>query len=164
MNQTTWMKWEQVPWLARSELTSSLLRLCDRLLELALAADNSPLFLRDELPDIANEFSVQWAGIMKRTPDWKVVAEFGRRSIPELPYQFLSESLDRDAVGLQVMETVGSTLMSIPLPKSGTPGQALVLVGPALAPEYAPEYATDARSRLYDPAYTHLFRRGEGKA
>lgn len=47
---------------------------------------------------------------------------------------------------------------------NGITRQALVLVGPALAPEYAPEYATDARSRLYDPAYTHLFRRGEGKA
>lgn len=39
--------------------------------------------------------------------------------------------------------------------------QALVLVGPALALEYAPDFAADARSRLYDPAYTHLFRRGE---
>lgn len=35
--------------------------------------------------------------------------------------------------------------------------QALVLVGRALAPEDAVE----ARSRLYDGAYTHLFRRGE---
>src|SRR3954468_19578615 len=131
MSQTTWMKWDQVPWLARTEPTGSLLRLCDRLLELAIKAENAGLFLRDELPDIANEFSVQWAGVMRRTPDWKVVAEFGRRSIPELPYQFLSESLDREAAGLQVLEAAGSSLICVPL-KAGTTGQALVLVGRAL--------------------------------
>ncbi|MES2792728.1 MAG: sigma-54-dependent Fis family transcriptional regulator [Planctomycetota bacterium] len=145
MNQTTWMKWEQVPWLSRSELAGSLLRLCDRLLELAVAAENSAVFLRDELPDIANEFSVQWAGVMKRTPEWKVVTEFGRRSIPELPYQFLSESLDRDATGLYAMEAVGNTLMSIPLPKSGTAGQALVLVGKSLTADLLPHAVVTGR-------------------
>ncbi len=139
MSQTTWMKWDQLPWLSRSEPAGSLLRLCDRMLELAVSTENMSLFLRDGLPDIANEFSVQWAGVMKRTPDWKVVAEFGRRSIPELPYQFLSESLDRDAAGLQVVENVGNCLVSVPLGRSGTPGQALVLVGRALTADLLPQ-------------------------
>ena len=38
--------------------------------------------------------------------------------------------------------------------------QALVLIGPALAPEDA----ATTRSRLYDGTYTHLFRRGETDA
>lgn len=139
MSPTTWMKWEQLPWLSRSELAGSLLRLSDRILELAVNADNVALFLRDELPDIANEFSVQWAGVMRRTPDWKVVAEFGRRSISELPYQFLSESLDRDAAGLQVMEAAGSSLLCVPLTKAGTSGQVLVLVGRALSADLLPQ-------------------------
>lgn len=139
MSPMTWMKWEQLPWLSRSELAGSLLRLSDRILELAVNADNVALFLRDELPDIANEFSVQWAGVMRRTPDWKVVAEFGRRSISELPYQFLSESLDRDAAGLQVMEAAGSSLLCVPLTKAGTSGQVLVLVGRALSADLLPQ-------------------------
>lgn len=139
MSQTTWMKWEQLPWLSRSELAGSLLRLSDRILELAVKSDNIGLFLRDELPDIANEFSVQWAGVMRRTPDWKVVAEFGRRSIPELPYQFLSESLDRDAAGLQVLEAAGSSLLCVPLSKAGSSGQVLVLVGRALSADLLPQ-------------------------
>lgn len=139
MSPMTWMKWEQLPWLSRSELAGSLLRLSDRILELAVNADNVALFLRDELPDIANEFSVQWAGVMRRTPDWKVVAEFGRRSISELPYQFLSESLDRDAAGLQVIEAAGSSLLCVPLAKAGTSGQVLVLVGRALSADLLPQ-------------------------
>lgn len=139
MSQTTWMKWDQLPWLSRSELAASLLRLADRILELAVKSDNVGLFLRDELPDIANEFSVQWAGVMRRTPDWKVLAEFGRRSIPELPYQFLSESLDRDAAGLQILEAAGSSLLCVPLSKAGSSGQVLVLVGRALSADLLPQ-------------------------
>lgn len=160
MNSTTWMKWDQLPWLSRAEFVGSLLRLCDRLLELAVTTENSALFLRDELPDIANEFSVQWAGVMRRTPEWKVVAEFGRRSIPELPYHFLSEALDRDAAGLQVIEAVGTSLIAIPLIKSGTPGQALVLVGRALTAELLPHAVVIGRVLSAGLRATHDRERG----
>lgn len=146
MGQTTWMTWDQLPWLSRSELSGSLLRLTDRLFELALKADHVGLFLRDELPDIANEFSVQWAGVMGRTPAWKVLAEFGRRSITDLPYQFLSDTLDRDAAGLHVLEAAGCSLLTVPLVKSGTPGQVLVLVGKALTPDILPQAVVVGRA------------------
>lgn len=164
MSPTMWMKWEQLPWLSRSELAGSLLRLADRILELAVKADNLALFLRDELPDIANEFSVQWAGVMRRTPEWKVVAEFGRRSIPELPYQFLSESLDRDAAGLQVMEAAGSSLLSVPLSKAGTSGQVLVLVGRALSTDLLPQAVAMGRVLAIGMRATEDRNRGSVRA
>lgn len=139
MGQTNWMTWEQLPWLSRSELSGSLLRLCDRLFDLALKSDRMGLFLRDELPDIANEFSVQWAGVLGRSPKWKTLAEFGRRSFADLPYQFFSDALDRDAAGCLNLEAAGCHVIVVPLVKSGTPGQVLVLAGKSLSAEILPQ-------------------------
>src|SRR5579871_4946118 len=131
-----WIKWEELPWFSRGQTGGSLLKMCDRMLSSATKSAGSAPFLRHELPEIANEFSLQWAGVLGRTPAWKVFAEFGRRLAPELPYRFLEESLDRDAAGLLSpageAEDHSAMLISVPLKGEDGPGQLLVLVGKTL--------------------------------
>lgn len=146
MSHTVWMKWEELPWLSRSELSGSLLRLCDRMLDFALTSQTAAFFLREELPDVANEFSVQWAGVLSRTPDWKPVAEFGRRTFSDLPHQFLNEVLDRDAAGMLLGEGTTSSCLAVPLNRSGPGGQVLLVSGRALTTELLPQIVLVGRA------------------
>ena len=138
--QQHWLKWEELPWLSRSESMGGTLQLCERLLASAIDATGLVSFLREQLPEITNEFSVQWAGVISRTPTWQMAAEFGRRPIDELPYRLLEEALDRDAAGYWPLTSGANSvgLMGIPLGDQSLAGGMLLLASRTLSAETLP--------------------------
>ncbi|HVV99582.1 MAG TPA: sigma 54-interacting transcriptional regulator, partial [Planctomycetaceae bacterium] len=136
-----WLGWDQVPWLSRSEAGGPPLQLSDRLLDTAASGMELMRFLRQELPEIAGEFSVQWAGIVHRAPNWKTLADFGRLPQNDLPYRACEEALDRNAAGYVPWNgTAGpiGALVVVPLGAAGVQSGVLVLFGRSLGPELLP--------------------------
>ncbi|MBM79215.1 MAG: sigma-54-dependent Fis family transcriptional regulator [Planctomycetaceae bacterium] len=121
------MTWPQLPWLSGHDNTGTTIQMCDRLLQIALGPGTADDFLRAELPDVAADFSAQWAAIIGRTPEWRVRAEYGRHSLDELPYRFFADSLDREAAGIWTSPAGDFSLLAAPL-KMGT-GQELLVFG-----------------------------------
>src|SRR6267154_2011241 len=99
VSQPEWQTWASLPWLARAAPGSNEIQLCLRLVESATTAESYSAFVRQELPEIASEFAAQWVGIVRRSPDWKIAAEFGRQPVESLPIRFLTETLDRGVGG-----------------------------------------------------------------
>ncbi|MFO1021492.1 MAG: sigma-54-dependent Fis family transcriptional regulator [Planctomycetales bacterium] len=99
-----WMKWDEVPWLARGEENGGLIRLAESVLAAATNSRDLQELVRRQLLEIANEFSLQWTGLLTKSPEWKVTAEFGKRGAAELPLRWLEEALDRDLCGFQAGE------------------------------------------------------------
>src|SRR6516164_3745078 len=94
-----WQPWSNLPCLAHGAPGAAEIQLCLRLVEAAAQAEECSAFLRQELPEIASEFSAQWAGIVRRGSEWETLAEFGRFPLEALPHRFLTEVLDREAGG-----------------------------------------------------------------
>jgi Nif-specific regulatory protein len=95
--------------------------------------------LRQELPELASEFSAQWAAILHRGAEWERIAEFGRLPLEVLPHRFLAESLDRDAAGCVAVEAAtggsGWMICAAPLRMGGHSAEMLVLCGRGLGPK-----------------------------
>lgn len=118
------MTWNELPWVARGEAGTAL-QLCDRLLQSAMTSETAVAFLHAELPELATEFAVQWGSVWKRTTQWELLVECGRRTWPEAPVKPFDEVLERDAAGFwdAAPEREGWGLISVPLPPttSGEP-------------------------------------------
>jgi Nif-specific regulatory protein len=112
------------------------------MLNAGLGAADAGSFLKQQLLEIASEFSLQWAGVIHRAAQWKLVAEFGRRVGGELPYRFLEEAVDRDAGGHLPLPAdgpnAGGALMAVPLQNATAPGDLLLLYGRTLHHEMLP--------------------------
>lgn len=109
---TRWLNWNEHPLLARSNRQFGLTQLCDRLAALSCSHSDFGKFASVGLPQIGTYFNVQWAGIVERTPPWRVISEHGIRSRSGLPVQLMDEALDRDAAGYADIQ--GEVSVAIP--------------------------------------------------
>jgi Nif-specific regulatory protein len=139
VSQPGWQTWSALPWLARGSAGGLEGPLGLRLLESALEAESTSSYLRQELPEIASEFSAQWVAVLRHGPEWERLGEFGRQPIETLPLRFLAEALDRDAAGSVHLENpaaanaAGWQLCAAPLLKGGQSGTLLVICGRGLS-------------------------------
>jgi transcriptional regulator with GAF, ATPase, and Fis domain len=133
----------QFQWMNRAELPDALpagcgkrvFDLCDRLMSCVLEESAPDDFLRQQLPEIASELSVQWGAVVQRKPEWSTLAEFGRLPLQTLPFGILGESLDRDAGGFIALdEAAGWSLVTIPLTSNAFPSSLLSLAGQNMSP------------------------------
>ena len=133
------MKWSEVAWLSQTDAEGAAVQLCDRLLESSLTAPSVAAFLQQQLPEIATEYSVQWAAVLRRTPDWQTLGECGRSGHKELPSRFLEESLDRDAGGyLAAVDPADWSMLTVPLQGEAMQGCLFLLAGRRLSREVLP--------------------------
>ncbi len=134
MSQPQWMNWSELPWHSGPEPAGGVLQLCDRLLQASAESTEELEFLRNQLPEIAPEFSVQWAAVVERSPEWATVAECGRWSGRELPARFLEDCLDREAAGFVALDSpAGWSLLGVPIETRADCSLVLVLAGRSLA-------------------------------
>jgi transcriptional regulator with GAF, ATPase, and Fis domain len=96
----------------------------------AANADNQSQFVTSVLSDIGAELAVQWAALVRRTPDsgWQVVSEHGRRGVEGSQERFWAEALDREAAGAEVLNS-GWTVAAFPLTSPGCDADLLVVAG-----------------------------------
>ncbi len=135
----TWVSWSELPWVQSRDTAAGAIQLCDRILDASVEAAVRTEFLRDVVTDIATEFSAQYAAVMQRTPKWKVVADFGRHSLTDMPHAFFEESLDRDAGGFLGEESLGGwKVLTIPLANEALGESVLVLIGRQVAEDSLP--------------------------
>ncbi len=132
-----WLSWNDVPWLKPSQAGSGILTLCDALLKALPEAHSVPDFLAEQLPSVAAEFSAQWVGLMRRTPVWETVSEWGRSPATELPFPMMAEALDREAAAFETADA-GGTFLVVPLQSQAIDGYALVLHGRGLTKSELP--------------------------
>ena len=131
-----WLGWADLQTLTKSEAAADIAVFCDRLLQASIDAGSVADLLRERLPEIATEFSVQWAAIVQRSPEWQAAAEFGRRALSDLPVRLLEEALDREkAVSVALEEPQGWSLIAVPLAPYDNKQPLLVLTGRNLAEE-----------------------------
>lgn len=124
-----WLEWKRLPLFSRFDTEASLVQMCDRLLEEATEQDSSGDFIRQLLPQLATELSCQWCTLIKRTPEWETLFEFGRNSAGGFPGAFCGEALDRDAAGLTADEQRADWFyMAVPLGET-CPGIVLLAGG-----------------------------------
>ena len=126
-----WLSWNDVSCVKPSQAGSGVLALCDSLLRALPEVDSVPGFLSENLPSVAAEFSAQWVGVMRRTPKWETVGEWGRTPATELPFQTMTETLDREAAAFTAADA-GGTFLVVPLPSRTVSGRTLVLHGRGL--------------------------------
>ena len=123
-----WMTWSQLPFLQNENGTSA--QLSDRILQAVLQADPATDYVAQQLPDIAAEFSAQWVAVINRRPHWTARAEFGRHTMPALPYRFFEEAFDRDAGGsTKVDSSDGWSVAVVPLQNAAQSQSVLVIAG-----------------------------------
>jgi len=128
--QTRWFAWREIPWFSRSDSGGNIWQLSDRLQSAALEIGETKALLRQVLPEIAAEFSCQWAGVLQRSPEWIAAGEFGRHPLPTLPQSFMDETLDRDSAGWAALdEPAGWTIVTVPLSVTNWPPALLMLAG-----------------------------------
>lgn len=140
MSQPEWMNWSELPWHSGAEPAGGTLQLCDRLLQSSTEAVDEHEFLRQQLPEIAPEFSVQWAAVVERSSGWRPVAECGRWTGRELPARFLEDCLDREAAGCTALESpAGWSLLAVPLEARADRSLVLVLAGRSLGSDSLPK-------------------------
>jgi Nif-specific regulatory protein len=139
VSQPGWQTWSAIPWLARGSAGGLEGPLGLRLLESALGAESTSSYLRQELPEIASEFSAQWVAVLQRGPEWERLGEFGRQPLEALPLRFFTDALDRDAAGSVLLENPaggsapGWQVCAAPLRKGGESGTVLVICGRGLS-------------------------------
>lgn len=128
MEELRWMSWNEVPWMQRSSPTSTLIRLCDRILQ---AADLTSIVV-----DIAAEFGVPNCQLISRhSQGWQTVASRGEWDGP-LPVSQLVSALDRDSALFSKSGPNGSVILA---PAASKEQHALLLSGPRLGLEQLPE-------------------------
>jgi Nif-specific regulatory protein len=110
------------------------------MLQSSLEAGGEKPFLQQQLPEVATEFSAQFAAVAKRSPAWSTLAEFGRRPGRELPLRFLEEALDREAAGcLPLDEPAEWSLIAVPIDFTAQQASVLVLAGRSLDEDLLPK-------------------------
>jgi len=133
------MKWSELAWLSQPDAEGAVIQLCDRLLQSSLAAPSVAVFLQQQLPEIATEYSAQRAAVLQRTPQWKTLSECGRASQKELPFRFLEEALDRDAGGyLAAVDSADWPMVAVALQGESLRGSLLLLAGRRLSRDVLP--------------------------
>lgn len=144
-----WCEWADLPWFSRTG-SGSELQLCIRLIESAARSDTAAAYLRQEFPEIASEFAVQWVGIMAHGSTWSVLEQFGRQPLESLPQPFLTSVIDRNAGGFLGTDGASAarswSLVAVPLHKSDRPRELLVLCGRALSGRTLPAAMGVARA------------------
>lgn len=141
--QQQWMSWHQLPWLSIPDRGGETIQLCERLLQSALQSASAQEFLQNQLTEIATEFSAQWVGVVRRTPQWTTIAACGRQPMNDVPFRIAVEALDREAGGmLPLDDPAGWSMIAVPLFCEELPGTVLMLAGrsfsaDALAPAVA---------------------------
>jgi transcriptional regulator with GAF, ATPase, and Fis domain len=125
-----WMSWPQLPWLSIPDGGGETIQLCERILQTAAELSDVSEFLHRTLPEVAGEFSVQWAAVVRRTPEWSTAFECGRKGALKVPFHFVEEGIDREAGGtIPLDEPAGWSLQSVPLQCDDFSGAALLLAG-----------------------------------
>lgn len=125
-----WLDVQTIPWLSSEELSGRLIDLTEQMLRAAQGARSVTAVLRDQLPELGAELGALWLGILRRNPDWEVIAQHGRNPWSELPRPFLADSIDRDAAGCFADPAKpGWKLMAVPLASRQYTGAVLVLAG-----------------------------------
>ena len=134
MSSVTWTSGSAALNAASADNCTTLLQLCGRQLAQAAQAGSIADFLKSELAELSTELAVQWLAIVKRVPGpyWEIVAEHGRHSLAKLPHQLWDEALDRDAAGLDAVDSGWSVFV---LPLSAGPGTGDLLVGAVRSPD-----------------------------
>ncbi len=131
-------------WIASNTLFNQLdsnqwvmtIKLCDTLLENSLTCHSLEEYLQKQLPEISTELAAQWIGVVKKSPDWEILGEFGRSPFDSIPKHFLSEALDQEAAGISIIENAaGWKQMAIPVHSPTLPGIVLLLAGKHFTPE-----------------------------
>ncbi len=132
---TKWMSWNELPYLQQNDGVGPALRLCDRIAQAVVTTDSANAFLAAALHEIAAEFSVQWAGVVERMPQWSALAEFGRKPFAAWPARLFEEAFDRGAgVLTELGESSGTVAAIVPLEGSTTDPLLLMLAGRRIAP------------------------------
>lgn len=130
-----WVHWSELPWVSGADAGATAAQLCDRLAQAALDTPGPAAFLREQLPQMAAEFSSQWAAVIRRSPRWCTTSECGRHPPHDVNYRFFEEALDREAGGfLGPDDPAGWPTIAIPLDDGTAAGQLLVLAGKNLTP------------------------------
>jgi transcriptional regulator with GAF, ATPase, and Fis domain len=150
-------------WIASNTLLNQLdsnqwvmtIKLCDTLLENSLTCHSLEEYLQKQLPEISTELAAQWIGVVKKSPDWEILGEFGRSPFDSIPKHFLSEALDQEAAGISIIENAtGWKQMAIPVHSPTLPGIVLLLAGK----HFTPEILTEAMiiGKIFGIAYGHV--------
>jgi len=129
------MSWNELPWLQQNDGVGPALRLCDRISQAVAVADSATGFLGAALHEIAAEFSVQWAGVVERMPQWNARAEFGRKPFAAWPVRLFEESFDRAAGTVtELHDTAGTVVAVVPMEGTTADPLLLMLAGRRIAP------------------------------
>ncbi len=133
-----WTKWSELPWMSKLDPNSAVIQRCHRLAKAALGTTDIAALVSVQLSEMAAEFSAQWAGLIRRTPDWQTVSEWGRAPAGEFPFTLLDEALDRDAgAAIPLGESHGTALV-VPLKVQDVQGAVLVLAGKNVSADMLP--------------------------
>ena len=127
------MKLQQTPWYSRRDPGSAEWLFSLRLLEAALGAADEASLLHDELPEIAAELQVQWVALCRKTPQWELMAQFGRTPVKDLPYHALENALDQGSGGYHSANGGESwPLIAVPFAHPQSTGELLLISGRSL--------------------------------
>jgi Nif-specific regulatory protein len=126
-----WLDASQIPSHFSAADGNRLLELVERLTAHALDAADPAKFLGPLMTELAAEFGAAHVALVERTPDWTVIAEHGRWSREEIPWPFVAEALDREAVGLRGGVGAGNFLAA-PLRSRTHSGSLLLMAGRGL--------------------------------
>ncbi|WP_417851134.1 sigma 54-interacting transcriptional regulator [Thalassoglobus sp.] len=120
MEDTQWMSWVEAPWLQRTATYSSLIRFCERLVQVDL--------LPEIVTEIAAEFGVPRCSLVVRNRNWETIVSRGE-PLASLPGALLAEVVDKDAA-VWTRSADDSPVMLLPTASSAQ--HVLVLSGPRL--------------------------------
>ena len=127
------MKLQQTPWYSRRDPGSAEWLFSLRLLEAALGAADEASLLHDELPEISAELQVQWVALCRKTPQWELMAQFGRTPVKDLPYHALENALDQGSGGYHSANGGESwPLIAVPFAHPQSTGELLLISGRSL--------------------------------
>ncbi|HWL09278.1 MAG TPA: sigma-54-dependent Fis family transcriptional regulator [Planctomicrobium sp.] len=127
MDEVRWLSWDEAPWRQRSSPTSSLVKLCERILQ----SEDLPAII----VDLAAEFGVPGCQLAVRNGPWNVSIGRGDFDGP-LPQNQLNSVIDRDAAVFLKSADRGGAILS---PTASHDQQVLILSGPRLTVEQLPE-------------------------
>lgn len=155
-----WETWSGLPWLQQAGGIGTTVQLCDRLLNGVAQSPTTAEYLTAQLPDVASEFSLQWVAIVDRWPEWRVLAEFGRSQLPDLPVRFFEEAFDRDAAGLRsVAEPSGWSVAAVPLENEAGRQVLLAFAGRRINDANLRHFAVVGRTLSYALDASRLLQR-----
>ncbi len=144
---TKWMSWNELPWLQQQDGFGPALKLCDRIAQSVVTSGSTGAFMNAALHELAAEFSVQWAGVVERFPQWNQRAEFGRKPFAAWPGRLFEEAFDRNAgVVADLNDTSGTVAAIVPLEGTSTDPLLLMLAGRRIPAAELPSILMAARA------------------